>query len=144
MNGSELSRMFKALQDRRQRSKAASVLGSLAKRQPKKWTGWIGQEHFWRGRRVVLPGGQVAEVYGVVRQQVISKWHDPYSVDPLKIAVFGAGDVTVFKLPAAVALGRCKRGTRERPSTAKAATSRLNGHEPPRRGSRPRGRPAQS
>lgn len=141
MNGSELSRVLKDLQDRRQRSTAATVLGSLPKKQRKKWSGWIGQDHFWRGRRVVLPDGHVAEVYGVVRQQVIARWHDPHSVDPVKVAVFNAGDVQAFKVPAAVALGRYKRGVRERRSALKAETSPINGCAPPKAGSRPRGRP---
>lgn len=141
MNGSELSSVLKDIQDQRRRSTAGFVLGSLPKKQAKTWTGWIGQDHFWRGRRVVLPGGQVAKVYGVVRQQVIARWHDPYSVDPVKAAVFNAGEVEVFKLPAAVALGRCKSGVQEQRSALKAAASRINGCAPPRPGSRPRGRP---
>ena len=87
------------------------------------------------------PGGQVAEAYGVVRGQVIARWYDPHSVDPNDAAVFDAWDVKVFKLPAAIALGRCKRGIRERPSMLKMETSRINGRAPARPGSRRRGRP---
>lgn len=141
MNGSELSRVLKDLQDQRKRSKAASVLGSLAKRQPKKWTGWIGQDHFWRGRRVVLPDGRVGEIYGIVRQQAAVRWHDPYALNPIQAALFDTRDLRVYRLPAAVALGHCKSGVRERPSAVKAETSRLNAYSPPRPGSRPRGRP---
>lgn len=139
MNGS-FRTVFEEMMDRRDRRVAATVLGSMPKKQRKMWSGWIGQDHFWRGRRVVLPGGQVAEVYGVVRGQVIARWHDPHSLDPHKAAVFDAHDVKVFKLPAAILLGRCKRGIRERPSAVKAKTSRLNGYAPPRPG-RLRGRP---
>jgi hypothetical protein len=141
MSGSELSRVLNGIRDQRERGTAGFVLGSLPKKQARKWTGWIGQDRFWRGRCVVLPDGRVAEVYGVVRQQVIARWHDPYSVDPIKVAVFKAGDLQVFKLPAAAALGRCKKGVREGLSAQKAETSRINGCAPPRPGSRPRGRP---
>lgn len=133
--------MLTRIRVQRERSTAASVLGSLLKKQKRKWTGWIGDKHFWRGRRVVLPGGQVAEVYGIVRGRLIAKWNDPHSLDPNKAAVFNAHDIQVFRLPAAVALGRCKRGVQERPSALKADTSRINGYAPPRPGSRPRGRP---
>lgn len=141
MNGSELSRLLKDLWDRRQRSTAASVLGSLAKMQPKKWTGWIGQDHFWRGRRVVLPDGRVGEIYGIVRQQAAVRWHDPNALNPMQAAIFNTRDLRVYRLPAAIALGSGKRGIRERPSALKAAASRINGCAPARAGSRPRGRP---
>ncbi len=121
---------------------AGFVLGSLPKKQRRQWTGWANGYHLWRGRRVVLPDGRVAEVYGAVRGQVIVRWHDPYSVDPVKVAVVKSGDLAVYKSPAAVALGRAKCGVREHPSSIKAITSRLNGNMPPRPGRRPRGRPS--
>lgn len=141
MNRSELSRVLKDLQDRRQRSTAATVLGSMPKKQRKKWTGWIGHDHFWRGRRVVLPNGRVGEIYGVVRQQAVVRWHDPHALNPMQAAIFDTHDLRVYRLPAAIALGRCKRGVRERASAIKALTSRLNGNLPPRPSSRRRGRP---
>lgn len=57
---------------------AAMTLGALPKRQRRRWTGWIGDEHVWRGRRVILPNGIVAEVYGILRGQAAVFWSDPF------------------------------------------------------------------
>ncbi len=127
--------------ERQRRSLAAFVLGSLPKRQPKKWTGWLRDVHLWRGRKVVLPNGRVGGVYGSVRGQVIVRVEDPLSILGFVDRVYDADDLAVYKLPAAVELGRGKRGVKEQPSTLKAASSRVNGYAPARPGSPPRGRP---
>lgn len=137
----ELQRLMRQFRTANERSTAGFILGSLPKKQRHRWTGWLNGHHLWRGRRVVLPDGRAVEVYCAVRGQVIVRWHDPYSVNPIRDAIFSSGDLTILKLPAAVALGRAKRGVRERPSVIKAITSRLNGRMPPRPGRQPRGRP---
>lgn len=127
--------------ERNQRRIAGAILGSLPKKPKRTWTGWIKGEHFWRWRKVVLPDGRVGSVYGSVRSRVIVRVEEPFAVEGFTDRVYDAAALRVYKLPAAVILGRAKRGVKERPSALKAATSRLNGCAPVRLGSRPRGRP---
>lgn len=117
------------------------VLGSLAKKPKRKWTGWIKGVHYWRGRKVILADGTVGSVYGCVRSKVIVRVEDPLSILGFVDRVYDAKDLDVYRHPAAIELGKGKRGIRERRSVIKALTSRLNGCLPPKPRSRPRGRP---
>ena len=140
----DLNHVIANLQKRqvsRDRSMAAFILGSLPKKPAKRWTGWLGSDHLWRGRRVILPDGRVGYVVGAVRGEVIVRVDAAFSIQGFTDAIYPAEDLRMFKMPAAVELGRGKRGVRERPSALKAMTSRLNGSMPPRPGSRRRGRP---
>lgn len=120
---------------------AAMTLGAVPKRQRRRWTGWIRDEHFWRGRRVILPNGVVAEVYGVLRGQAAVCWPDLFWVEGTRRDVVPVDQLTVYKHPAAIVLGKLKRGGKEKFSECKQITSRLNGARPVRAGHRPRGRP---
>jgi hypothetical protein len=121
-------------------SMAAATLGQMPKRQPRRWTGWIGRNHFWRGRRVVTPNGVVAEVYGVLRGQAAVRWADPQWIENVRRDVVPADQLVVYRNPAAIVMGMLKAGCVERPSELKKATCRVNGAKPCRAG-RQRGRP---
>lgn len=123
---------------------AAMTLGALPKRQRRRWTGWIGDEHFWRGRKVVLPTGQVAEVYGILRGQAAVRWPDPHWIEGVRHDVVSVDQLTVYRNPAAVVMGKLKAGCVEQPSERKRAACRRNGAQPVRPGHRPRGRPRPS
>ncbi len=121
-------------------SEAGRALARLRRHQPRKWTGWLHGRHFWRGRPVILPGGEVAPVMWCRRGKLLLQ-NDadlPFRTW-LLWAAWREEQVQVFKDPAAVALGKRKLGVRERPSLLKAATARANGKMPARRGRR--GRP---
>jgi len=120
---------------------AAMTLGALPKRQRRRWTGWIGDKHVWRGRRVILPNGIIAEVYGVLRGQAAVFWSDPFWVEGTRRDVVPVDQLIVYKHPAAIVLGKLKRGCKEQPSERKGAACRANGSRPVRPGHRPRGRP---
>jgi hypothetical protein len=122
-------------------SMAASTLGAMPKREPKRWTGWIGKTHFWRGRRVVLRNGVVAEVFGVVRGLAAISWSDPHWIENVRHDVLPVDELIVYKTPAAVVLGKLKLGRKEEKSLCKQISCRLNGARPVRPGHRPRGRP---
>jgi hypothetical protein len=91
---------------------------------------------------LVLPNGQIGELLGCLRGQVFFRWSDLSRIDPVQIGTAPESQVSYYPLPAARALGRLRKGVRERPSARKAASSRRNGARPVRPGSRPRGRPA--
>ena len=130
-------------------SEAGSALAALRsgyranrqRRKIRKWTGYLGhRERAWRGRKVILPDGRVAEIYAAIRGLV--------GLAPQQRTKFRAADllvradqVHVWKHPAAVLLGRAKAGIVERKSVRKARAARLNASLPPRPGSQPRGRP---
>ncbi len=124
-------------------SAAARALGRLP-RHHKRWTGWLHGQHCWRERLVVLPGGEVAPLIWCSRGRVLLR-----NVNDLPVAewlIWGARraqEVTLFRHPAAVALGRMKRGVREKKSEAKTRAARANGFKPARNGRR-RGRPPRS
>ncbi|MHB8523745.1 MAG: hypothetical protein ACYDH9_23740 [Limisphaerales bacterium] len=121
---------------------AASFLASLPRKPERKWTGYLdGKTRLWRGRKVLLPDGRVAQVYGCIRGKVGVFWPDDFSLTGQGRAVFKASQIRLLRLPAAVLLGAQKRGVAERKSPLKAAACRRNGGLPPRPGSRPRGRP---
>jgi hypothetical protein len=120
---------------------AAFVLGRMPKRGRRQWTGWIGKQHAWRWRKVIVPDGRVGQVFGCLRGLVIVRLDAPFTIEGFRDQVFAVSKLRIFKTPAAVALGQAKRGVRERKSERKAAAARKNGCLPPRPGSRPRGRP---
>ena len=130
-------------------SGAASALARLRRgyrknrhhRKIKKLSGFLGhRERAWRGRKVVLADGRVAEVYGAVRGWVALVPRLDTLRHPSELIV-RADELRLWKNPAAVLLGRAKAGVRERKSLRKTDAARLNGSRPPRPGSRPRGRP---
>ena len=128
--------------DRQQISQAARALRALPRKGTKRWTGWLHGQHFWRGRPVQLPDGQVVGVLWTCRGKILLQ--DEGDLDFLSWALWAArkqGDVKVFKHAAAVALGKLKRGVTENPSIRKAEAARRNGKRPCRPGRR-RGRTA--
>lgn len=124
-------------------STAAATLGALPKRQRRRWTGWIGRDHFWRGRKIVMPTGQVAEVYAILRGLAAVQWADPLSIEGMRRDVLPVDQLTVYKTPAARLMGTLKGGCKEKSSPCKQTTCRANGVKPchpGRRRGRPRGR----
>jgi hypothetical protein len=91
--------------------------------------------------KVVLADGHIAELFMARRGAAVVTWVDQFSVRPNKIGACRTDELRRFKLPAAVALGGCKRGVKERQSAKKARCARINGCRPVRPSSRPRGRP---
>jgi hypothetical protein len=130
-------------------SAAARQLATLPRNQRRKFTGWLHGEHCWRGRLLVLPGGEVLPLSWCNRGRAlmilsdaevqISTDHEYFTLlcrlAPREV------DVRIYKHPEAMLLGSRKAGVKERASLAKAAAARRNGCMPPRPGSRPRGRP---
>jgi hypothetical protein len=114
-------------------SMAAATLGGLPKSPRRRWTGWGGQVHYWRGRKVILPTGQVAEVIAMVRGKALLEWRDPYWLENVRREVLPVDRLSVYKNPAAVWMGKLKIGCRERPSELKAYTARQNGRKRPGR-----------
>jgi hypothetical protein len=126
----------------------ARMLGSRRKvffkgrrRVKRAWTGFVAGQRCWRGRLVVLPDGQLATLMQAQRgwtyvrtNQVAPDGHFIHDYLP-------ATSLRLYKLPAAVRLGRRKGWKTEKKSQAKAATCKINGSCPPRPGSRRRGRP---
>ena len=104
------------------------------------WCGWLHGFHLRKGDKVVLPDGRVATVYGAARGKIIV-WKERIDPGGWPADVYDAGVIRRFKNPAAVVLGGCKRGVKERPSAIKASAARQNGRLPVRPGGRARGRP---
>ena len=120
-------------------SAAASELAQRTRPRIRKWTGMLHGERLRRRSLVQVPSGEVLPAYIVTRGKVIVLRFP--CEDAKFLARFDESEVIRIKNPAAVTLGRLKRGVRERPSATKAAAARANGCMPPRPGSRPRGRP---
>jgi hypothetical protein len=124
---------------------AAAALASRPRGRPKKWSGYLDPKdkatRIWHGRRLLTHDGRVVSAVGGLRGLVLVEWADPFAIDGRLHQVFRAPQLRVFKTPAAVALGRRKKGRMERPSALKSETSRRNGCFPCRPG-RKRGRPA--
>jgi len=104
----------------------------------------------WRDRPILLPDGRKAYTFGIRRSRIVwtldagrllGFWD---SDDVWRWGVLPVEEVRVYKDPAAVLLGSCKRGVLERPSKRKKAACRHNGRMPVRPGRRPRGRPTQN
>jgi hypothetical protein len=128
--------------DPEQVSEAARNLRSMPRKSSKRWTGWLHGLHFWRGRLVVLPDGDVIPVMWTCRKRILLQ--DVLDLPFRDWAEWGArweNQVQPYRNPAAVMLGQRKLGVRERSSQRKADAVRLNGSKPPRPGSRARGRP---
>lgn len=123
--------------------KAASALGKRPKRVKRSWTGWLLGTHLWKGRPVWTPTGQLAQVVCALRGRVVVRWDDLKSIDGEAFQLFRADELRLYKMPAAVLLGRRKLGKREKPSVLKSAASRANGSRPCHPG-RMRGRPRRS
>lgn len=145
-----VARTIREIQQAREITRAASVLGRLragyrrnrGRSKPKKWTGFLSDgARAWWGRRVFLPDGKVGYVCAIIRGQAAVRWDDPLAIEGVRFGLFKATDLRPYRLPAAIILGRSKKGVRERPSQRKAQAARLNGRMPTRPGSRPRGRP---
>ena len=129
-------------------SKAAQELGSRpklllkARRKVKRvWTGFVQGERTWRGRVVVLPNRQLAEIIQVSRGSAVVLLNQVDGNGNRIMQACPASSLSLYKLPSAIRLGRLKRGVTEPKSLAKAESSRRNGSKPVRPGSRPRGRP---
>jgi hypothetical protein len=122
-------------------SEAGRSLAGLRSQQPRKWIGWLHGEHCWRGRLVVLPGGEIAPLMWCRRGKLLLMIEDDLQFQSWVVwAAWREEEVQLFKHPAAVALGKMKRHVRERPSARKAQSARRNGRQPPRPGCK-RGRP---
>ncbi len=103
-----------------------------------------GSLHGVRMRRLTpvnLPGGVVQDAYVVRRGWVYVVLPDTPEYQGRLFDRYPKRDVQIHRSPHAVLLGRLKKGVRERPSLKKQKAARQNGCKPPRRGSRPRGRP---
>ena len=118
-------------------SAAASLLAMRPRPRKRKWTGVLHGERVRRGTLVRVPSGHVLPADFVRRGKVYVLF--PKDSDKI-IDRFDVREVVRIKNPAAVLLGRLKRGVRERQSEAKAATARRNGLCPCRPG-KARGRP---
>jgi len=119
-------------------SAAASELAQRTRPRIRKWTGVLRGERLRRRSLVQVPTGETLPAYLVTRGKVIVM-RSPSAAGKF-MERFDESEVIRIKNSAAVTLGRLKRGVRERPSAAKAASSRVNGCKPPRPGRR-RGRP---
>jgi len=138
--------------ERQKAAEAGRTLRKLPRHVPRRWTGWIGNHHCWRGSQILLPGGKPAFAFGVLRGRIIWTLHPGKLVggfdgEPFQWGVVRAADVTPQQHPAAVLLGRLKAGVKERKSALKSETARQNGRQPCRPGrrrGRPRGNPART
>lgn len=115
-----------------------------ARRRQRIYTGVVDGRRAWRHMQVILTDGRIAELFMARRGAAVVTWVDEFAVRPNKIGACRTDEVRRYKLPAAVALGVCKRGVKEHQSAKKAKAARINGCAPPRPGSRPRGRPRSS
>jgi hypothetical protein len=106
------------------------------------YTGVIGNQRAWRNMKVILPDGSIGTVYFARRGAAVVLWRDELALKPDKVGACKTAELRRYKCPAAVILGACKHGVKERPSAQKAKAARINGCCPPRPGNRPRGRPA--
>lgn len=109
-------------------SAAGRVLQRRA-RQPRRRTGKVHGQWMFRDRPIKLGNGRLVYIYAALRGRVA--WNaapgGEREIGPGKCGVATVDEVALAKLPAAVCLGRLKRGVRERPSELKAAAARRNG-----------------
>jgi len=129
---------------------AASFLAKMPRHQRRRWSGWLNPKkpytRLWRGRRIILPDGEVCFAYGSLRGQVVWSRHENglhggLCGEPFEWGVLPASEIRLWKNPQAVLLGALKLGIREKPSLAKQIAARVNGARPCRPG-RKRGRPS--
>ncbi len=104
------------------------------------WTGVLAGKRAWRGQAVILPDGSLGYVSRVQRRRAIVWRQAPFVIGEREYFVLRVEQITPYRLPSAVRLGRCKAGHRETPSARKAAACRRNGAMPCHSGKR-RGRP---
>ena len=128
-----------------QASEAGRALARLPRKQPRQLTGFLHGQRCWRGRLLRLPDGEVVRLYWTSRGRVMLQdcTHLRFGSWLLSVARREA-EVSLYRHPAAVALGGLKTGIKEAPSIAKASAARANGRSPVRAGRRPRGRPSRS
>ncbi len=124
-----------------QASEAGRTLAKMPRKQVRKLTGFLHGEHCWRRRQVVLPNGEVTEVYWANRGRVLLVDANdlPYRSWLLRVARWER-DVRLYRNPAAALLGSLKKSVREIKSDKKAQAARANGIMPCAPGRR-RGRP---
>jgi hypothetical protein len=139
VNGNSLDASNETLDDLFVAS-AAAALGRLPRKRKRQWSGWLHGKHLRRDDLVVVPDGQVRRIFGAVRGSVIVLKY-PIPERGLPAEIFRAEDLRLYKNPNAVIIGSLKRGRKEARSQKKIEACRHNGCEPPRPGSRPRGRP---
>jgi len=133
-------------------SAAARALGSRTKQlfgnrrsERRVWTGFIQGKRCWKGRTVILPDGNVGRIKSVRRgNAIVLVTEQKESVKTTIDKSFPAVSLRIWKDPAAVALGRRKRGRIERKSPKKLLSCQLNAAKPTRFGSKRRGRPRKS
>lgn len=126
---------------------AAKVLGHLPKtlfggrrNGLRRWTGFVGSERMWVGRKVVLADGSVGRIKQIQRGVAVVRVRLDGNEWPVALRL-PATALRIWKSPSAVLLGGLKRGTKEKPSAKKLAACRQNGKRPAKPGSRKRGRP---
>lgn len=120
-----------------------SITAAVLRKTPPRtgaWCGWLHGYHLRKGDKVILPDGRIGIVYGAARGKIIV-WKERIVLGEWPADVFDAAFIQRLKNPAAIVLGGCKRGVKERPSELKAASARRNGTCPVRPGHRSRGRP---
>ena len=106
---------------------AARALAGL-RYHKKRWTGWLHGYHCQRGQPLVLESGEVAELAWCCRGRVLLKIRrDMEFSEYLRWGARREHQVQLVKRPEAVAVGRMKRGVRERPSLRKQEAARRNG-----------------
>ncbi len=130
---------------------AAQKLGSQPKllfqgrrRQLRKWTGFVSGKRCWIGRLVVLPDGRVAELRSAFRGTALVRLCQNDATETTPEFLIPTKLLWLWKNPAAVAMGRLKRGTHERRSAKKAMACCRNARMPAKPGNRVRGRPRQN
>ena len=129
-------------------SAAAADLAQRRRKRTRIWSGWLDPHtRVWRGRRIILPDGQLAYAYGCLRKKLVWSFH-PDGLhggfdEPFEWGVLPAHCIRVYRDPKARLLGSLKAGVIERKSEAKAHAARRNGLRPTREGRR-RGRPPRS
>lgn len=125
-------------------SAAASALARRPRKVKRPWTGYLDGERVKRGTLVQVPGGDILPVYVALRGRVLVALPDEPRYADRAFARYGADQVRRVKLPEARLLGSLKAGTKEVFSLRKQEAARANGRQPPKAGSRSRGRPRTS
>jgi hypothetical protein len=110
-------------------------------RPPRRYTGYLTpRRRAWFGQPVLLPGNVLGRILAVRHGLAAVSWTDPFAIRANRVGCVEVSSVRPFLDPCASALGRLKRGTKEKASALKREAARRNGCRPARHG-RPRGRP---
>lgn len=104
------------------------------------WTGVFAGRRAYRGQQVILPDGSLGFIFGIQRGMAAVWRPAPFALTGKEHFVLRVDQLTPYRLPSAVSLGRQKAGCKELPSEHKRASCRANGCMPCRPGRR-RGRP---